>query len=126
MYHDLIVRIKNAERAEKRSVRAPYSHADFSIAKILTDAGYLKQIKKKTIEKRNYIDIELFAKERPHAIRGVKFVSAPGRHVYAGYRDLKPVRQGYGLGILSTSHGIMTNVEARKQRVGGEYLFEIW
>jgi small subunit ribosomal protein S8 len=55
-----------------------------------------------------------------------RMLSKPSRHIYSGYRELRPVRQHYGLAVLTTPQGIMTNKEAKKQKVGGEYLFEIW
>lgn len=126
MYYDLLVKIKNADRARKKIVKTPYSQMDFSVAKILVDSGYLKSVKKKTVERKSFLEIELTGKPGSYALDGFKILSKPGRRLYISYRNLRSVRQGYGLGILSTPQGIMTNVEARKQKVGGEYLFQIW
>jgi len=67
-----------------------------------------------------------YDEEKRGAIRGIKLVSKPSRKLYTGYRQLRPVRQGYGVGIISTPKGIMTVKEAKKQKVGGQLLFEIW
>lgn len=126
MYHDLLVKIKNAERARKKTVRTIFSEMDFEIAKILVEEGYLKGAKKKAADKKSFLELELASRDREHALRGVKFLSVPSRRLYVGYRALKAVKQGYGLGILSTPKGILTNKDAKKQKVGGEYLFQIW
>jgi len=121
-----LVRIKNAQQAGKKTLKATFSNMDFDIAKILVETGYLKGVKKKTIDKKNFLEIELVPKGDIKAMRDFKFLSKPGRRFYVGYRALKPVKQGYGLAVLSTPKGIMTNIGARKNKVGGEYLFQIW
>ena len=127
MYHDLLVRIKNGEQARKRNIRMKFSGMDFEIAQLLSRAGYVGAVRKKAVEKKQFLEIDLPGDEhRGRGMQGMRFVSAPGRRVYVGYRELKPIKQGYGLGILSTSRGIMTTGEAKKQRLGGEYLFQIW
>ncbi len=126
MYYDLLVKIKNAASARKKLVRVPYANLDFAVAKILASRGYLKDVKRKVIDKKGFMEIELLSPQSEGVIRGVKFVSKPSRRVYVGYRDLKPVRQGRGLAVISTSKGVMTNGEARKSKLGGEYLFEVW
>ena len=104
----------------------PFSGMDLSIAKLLVEAGYLKSAEKKTIGKKHYIEISLLYEGKEPAMSDFKLLSKPSRHLYTGYRDLSPVRQHYGLAVLSTPSGIMTNRQARKKKVGGEYLFEIW
>ncbi|KKW16412.1 MAG: 30S ribosomal protein S8 [Parcubacteria group bacterium GW2011_GWA1_50_14] len=126
MYYDLLVKIKNAASARKKLIRVPYANLDFAVAKILASRGYLKDVKRKVIDKKGFMEIELLSPQSEDAIRGVKFVSKPSCRVYVGYRDLKPVRQGRGLAVISTPKGVMTNNEARKSKLGGEYLFEIW
>lgn len=126
MYHDLLVRIKNAQMAGKRSLIVPLSKMDFEIAKILVQEGYLREIQKKTIGKKTFLEIKLAYFERRPAIRGFRFKSLPGRRIYLRAKDVKPVKQGYGLGVISTSVGILSDKAAREKKVGGEYLFEIW
>ena len=124
MHCDLIVRIKNADNSGKDSLIAPFSKADFAIAKILAQTWYIRDVQKKTMGKKYFLEIKLARGGK--AIDGLKIVSKPGRRIYAGFNDIRAVRQGYGIGIISTSRGIMSDKEARKQKVGGEYLFEVW
>jgi len=126
MHYDLLVRIKNATQARRKIVRMPFSGMDFSVAKVLMQEGYLKDVRKKSVEKKHYLELELAQKDSPSALSDFRIVSKPGRRLYIGYRTLRPVRQGYGVGVLSTPKGILTAKEARKEKVGGEYLFEIW
>lgn len=126
MYYDLLARIKNATRARKDSLTVPYSKMDFAILKILEDAGYVKSIAKKEGGKKNFIEIKPVYKDNQPVMTDFKVLSKPSRRLYTGYRDLTTVRQGHGLAIVSTPSGIMSNREARKNKVGGEYLFQIW
>jgi len=126
MHYDLLVRIKNATQARRKTVRLPYSNLDFSIAKVLMSEGYIKDVRKKAVEKKNFLELELVPRGSEATLRDFKIVSKPGRRLYMGYRELRSVRQGYGTGVLSTPKGILTIKEARKAKVGGEYLFEIW
>lgn len=126
MYHDLLVRIKNAQMAKKRSLLAPFSKMDFEIAKILVQENYLKEVQKKVFGKKAFLEIKLAYSGGQPAIRGFKFKSLPGRRIYVKAKDIKPVKQGYGLGLISASLGILSDKVAREKGVGGEYLFEIW
>ena len=127
MYYDLLVKIRNAEQARRKFLRIPYSRMDFAIAKILIEAAYLKDAKKRVVGKKSFLDIELPPEYNDYkVIENFKFVSKPSRRVYVGYRSIRPARQGYGLAVVSTSSGVMTSREAKKRKLGGEYLFEIW
>jgi small subunit ribosomal protein S8 len=126
MYHDLLAKIKNAEGAQKKAFTTPFSKMDFEVAKVLVRGGYLKDAEKKTAGKKNFLEVKLLGSKKKPVVNGIKIVSRPSRHIYTDYRKLHPVRQGYGLGVISTSKGIMGDKEARKNKVGGEYLFEIW
>jgi small subunit ribosomal protein S8 len=123
MYYRLLPEIKNAVRARKDSMTVPFSKMDFAVLTSLVGAGYLKSAEKEAVGKKNFIVVK-FAKKG--TVNDFKLISKPSRHFYADYRSLKRVMQGHGVGVLSTSHGIMTDKEARKKKVGGEYLFEIW
>ncbi len=123
MYWDTLIRIKNAQDAGKKTVIVPYSKMDFSILESLVKHKFLKEIKIIN-NKKNKKSIEVTLGNRP--INEVKFISKPSRHIYAGYRDIKPVKSGFGKLVVSTSLGIMTGEEAKKKKVGGEILFEIW
>lgn len=124
---DLIVRLKNAAAIGKSSVSIPFSNFKLAIAEALKGAGYVKTVEKKGKKVKKILDITLTYDEagRP-AITGVKRISKPGRRIYRGARELFSVRYGHGALILSTPKGILTNAEARKQKVGGEALFEVW
>jgi small subunit ribosomal protein S8 len=126
MYYDLLTRIKNASRVEKESVLAPFSNMDLAIAKLLVEEGYLKSADKRVIGRKNFIEMTIAYNGKNPVLTDFKLLSKPSRHLYAGYEDLKPVRQRYGVAVLSTPKGILTNRSARKEKVGGEYLFEIW
>jgi small subunit ribosomal protein S8 len=126
MYYDVLAKIKNAERAKKESMLVPYSKMDFAVATILAQAHYVKDVQKKMSGRKAFIEIKLKYRDDEGALRDFKIVSKPSRHIYVGYRELKSVKQGYGLALLSTPKGIMSNREARKQKMGGEYLCEVW
>ncbi len=126
MYYDLLTRIKNAARAEKETLLAPFSKMDLAIAKLLVEEGYLKSADKRVIGRKNFIEMTVAYNDKKPVLTDFKLVSKPSRHIYSGYDALKPVRQRYGVAVLSTPKGIVTTRTARKEKVGGEYLFEIW
>ena len=123
MYTNLLPKIKNAEQAGKKTLTAVFSGADFSVARVLADSGYIKDVQKKPVHKKIFLEIKLTGKK---SISGIKFVSKPSRRIYLRYKDIPRVKNGYGLGVFSTPRGVMSGKDARKNRVGGEYLFEIW
>ena len=126
MYYDLLSRIKNGQQARLETVQAPFSKFDFAVAKTLEEAGYVAKAEKRTIGKKTVIEVELKYTNNTPAITDFKIISKPSRRMYAGYAELKPVKQNFGMSVLSTSAGIMSNKQARKQKVGGEFLFQIW
>ena len=105
---------------------APFSKMDFEIAKTLADEGYIKSVEKKTFNKKHFLEVKLKYKNDATTFTDFKIISKPSRHMYKKAADLKPVKNSYGRAVLSTPRGIMTNVKARKENVGGEYLFEVW
>jgi small subunit ribosomal protein S8 len=126
MYHDFLIRIKNAGRARLETAQAPFSKLNFAIAKVLMETGYLEDVQKRVVGKKSFIDVRLRYKGKQPIFTDFKIMSKPGRRLYSGYRELRPVRQHFGLAILSTPQGVVTNRSARKQKVGGEYLFQVW
>ena len=126
MYYNLLSEIKNAARAHKEKLTVPFSKMDFAVLKLLVGAGYVKSAEREMMGKRNMVVVRLSYREKESVVNDFKIVSKPSRHQYVDYRSLRPVKQGYGVGVLSTPKGIMTNKEAKKNKVGGEYLFEIW
>ena len=126
MYYDLLTRIKNAARAGKETLSAPFSKFDYAIAKVLVAEGYLKSAEKRVVGKKNFLELSIAYDGKTPVLSDFRLLSKPSRHPYSGYRELRPVRQQYGLSVLSTPKGVMTNRAARKEKVGGEYLFEVW
>jgi len=127
MYHDSLIRIKNAQAVKKDKVKIPYSELDFNILETLKKSGFIGSVLKKGRSFKKVIDVELlYDGNKKPVISGLKFYSRPSKKIYFGYQKLKPVRQGFGLGIISTPKGVMSSIKARKEKVGGEYLFEIW
>ncbi|MGC9968712.1 MAG: 30S ribosomal protein S8 [Minisyncoccia bacterium] len=126
MYYHFLSEIKNAMQAHKEKLALPFSKMDFAVLKLLVEAGYLKSVERETIGKRSMVVVRLSYRDKKSAMNDFKIISKPSRHQYMDYRSLRRVKQGYGIGVLSTSRGIMTEREAKKNKVGGEYLFEIW
>lgn len=126
MYIDVLVQLKNAQAVKKETVKLPYTKMDEAIVDVLVARGFLAGVERKGRGPKRILEIRLRYADGQGAIRGVKLVSKPSRRIYLGFRDMRPVRHGYGILLLSTPNGIMTNDEARKKRVGGEALFEIW
>lgn len=124
---DLLIRLKNAGAVGKESVSIPYSALKHAIAEKLKSAGYVSAVEKKGKKIRKTLDVMLkYDASGRHSIEGVKRISKPGRRIYRSVREIVPVRYGHGHLILSTPKGILTGAEARKEKVGGEALFEIW
>lgn len=126
MYYDVLAKLKNAVMARKDRVVTPFSKMDFAVLTALHDAGYIAGIEKEMIGKKAVIVIRLAARDKKKAFSDFKLVSKPSRHTYIDYRKIRPVLQGHGTGVLSTSKGIMTDRTARKNKIGGEYLFQVW
>jgi len=124
---DFIIRLKNASVVKKDVVVTPHSKLCFAIAEVLQKNGYIKSVNKKGKKIQKTIEVELrYSKEDVSPIHGVQRVSKPGRRMYYGAKEIHPVKYGKGLLVLSTPKGILTGAVARKAKVGGEALFEIW
>ena len=127
---DFIIRLQNAAMIGKKEVVLPYSTYLLTIAKKLKELGFIAHVEvreKKEGSVQKSIIIELSYNERGVAkLRGVKRISKPGRRLYAPHTAAHKVKGGTGARILSSSLGIITDAEARKNHVGGEDLFEIW
>lgn len=128
---DMITRIRNAQKAGKEEVNMPFSNLKMGIAKILKEKGYIEQFQKDLESNNACIKIKLkynkiSTNRKTPAIEEINRISKQGRRVYAGKSDLKKVRNGYGISIVSTSKGVMTGEEARKQGVGGEIICEVY
>lgn len=123
---DLIIKIKNATLVGKEDVSIPYSNLKYAIAVTLSKAGFVGDVAKKGKKITKTIDIQLLYKNKKSKINDVQRISKLSRRIYIGVNDIKPVKQGRGSLILSTPKGILTDKEAKKERVGGEALFKIW
>ena len=124
---DFIIRIKNAGAIKKASVSVPYSAFKMAIAEKLKDAGFVGPVEKKGKKVRKTLDVMLkYDAKGAHVISGVKRISKPGRRMYKSVLEIHPIRYGKGALVLSTPKGVLTDKEARKEKVGGEALFEIW
>ena len=124
---DLLARIRNAHRAKHDRLDVPASRVKLEVFRILKQEGYIKDVKVVESKPRDVIRIILsYTKDGDAAISRMRRVSTPGRRVYRGAEQIKPVLNGMGIGIISTSKGLLTDRQARDQRVGGEVLCEVW
>lgn len=112
--------------AGKKRLKVPFSKMDYEVTQALVRAGYLDSAEKKGRSVKKIIDIDIKMENASPVIRDIKLVSKPSQKVYKGYRSIHPSKQGYGKYFLTTPKGIMTDKEAKKEKVGGEILFEIW
>ena len=124
---DMLTRIRNAQRASHESVDIPSSRMKVNIAKVLKSEGYIKNFRVMPDGKQGILRIFLkYDDQGRPVIEGLRRISKPSRRVYAGYDEIPKVLNGYGISIVSTSKGIMTDKKARKMRVGGEILCAVW
>lgn len=123
---DLIVRINNASMTRKTSVSVPYSVLKESIAHILLKGGYISSVEVKGKKVVKTLEIGLVYLGDEPRVHGVQRISKSSRRIYQKAKDIRPFRAGYGNYILSTPKGVLSDVEAKKLKVGGEVLFKIW
>lgn len=124
---NLIISLKNASLQSKEAVRVPYTKMSLSVLEVLKKEGYVKEVSKHGKDIKKHIDVELqYAEDGSPKIVNVKRVSKFSTRVYKGFKDIKPVKNGYGIQVISTPAGIMSGRNAVKQNVGGEVLFEMW
>ncbi|OGL71738.1 30S ribosomal protein S8 [Candidatus Uhrbacteria bacterium RIFCSPLOWO2_01_FULL_53_9] len=123
---DMLTRIRNAQLAGHKTVRVPRSNMKFAIAKILETEGYLAEVGEAEGTAFPELELTLKYKGRTPIIRELKRVSKPGRRIYTKAKDLPRVYSDIGIAILSTPNGVMTNKDARRQRLGGEVLCTIF
>jgi small subunit ribosomal protein S8 len=126
---DMLTRIRNANVAMHDNVRMPSSKLKEALASILEREGYIQgfQVQDSTGRPGQTLEINMkYSPERARTISGLRRVSKPGLRVYTGADKLPRVLGGLGVAVLSTSHGLMTDREARQRRVGGEVLCYVW
>jgi small subunit ribosomal protein S8 len=123
---DMLTRLRNATAAGQSSLTLPYSKLKSDIAQILKKEGYIKDSELVTEDGHQAIKIQTKFVNKTSAISGLKRVSRPGLRRYVGAGEIPRVLGGMGIAVLSTSRGILTGHEARKQKIGGELLAYIW
>jgi small subunit ribosomal protein S8 len=121
---DLLTRIRNANTAHKRLVVMPYSKMKHQVADILSRNGFLENVK--VTEDGGFKSLELMLPENPDTITSLIRVSKPGRRVYTSAQDIPLILGGRGIVIISTSGGVMTGRQARKEGLGGELICKVW
>lgn len=130
---DMINRIKNAQAVFHETVEMPFSNLKYEIAQILEKEGLVKKVEKKGKTVKRTLEIALKYQKAEGsgsaqiaAISGFRRISKPGQRLYIQNKDINRVRDGHGFSIISTPKGLLTNREARKQKVGGEIMCEVW
>ncbi len=124
---DMLTRIRNAGYVQHRKVVMPSSTIKVNIARILQEEGFIKSFNVTDEKPQPNLVLELkYTGKGVPVVNGIERVSRPGRRVYAGYKDIPWVRSGLGVNIVSTPQGLMTGRRARRARVGGEILCNVW
>ncbi|OGL77967.1 30S ribosomal protein S8 [Candidatus Uhrbacteria bacterium RIFCSPHIGHO2_12_FULL_54_23] len=132
---DMLTRIRNAQMARKPEVVMPYSLLKHAVANVLAQEQFIARVEhvanNGARRRGRFVPDQLrmslkYAEDGTPAITRVARVSTPGRRVYRAYRDIPSVQNNYGIAVISTPQGVMTNREARTRKVGGEVLCEVW
>jgi small subunit ribosomal protein S8 len=123
---EMLTAIRNAQAVAKPTVVVPFSEFKQEIIKILEAEGFIEKSEKKGKKNKKTLEISLKYKDNLPAVSGIKRISKPGQRIYLGHSQIKPVKDGYGIAIISTSKGLLTNKEAQKQKIGGELICQVW
>jgi small subunit ribosomal protein S8 len=124
---DYLTRIRNGLQARHKFVDVPASRVKAELSKILLDSGYIKGVKYIDDSKQGVLRVYLkYNKDMESAISGMKRISKPSLRVYTPAAGIPRVLGGFGMAIISTSQGVLPDVECRKRRIGGEVLCEVW
>ena len=123
---DMLTRIRNAQAVLHKTVIIPFSKFKFNLAEILEKEKVVEKVSKQGKKTKKVIKIELKYENNKPLMSSIKRVSKQGQRIYIKKDELKPIRQGYGFIIISTSQGLMTNKEAHKKGLGGELICEIY
>ena len=122
---DMLTRIRNAALARHERTLIPASQLKKHIAEILKSEGFIADVRQEE-DPRSLTIVLKYGRDRTSAIDGIRRISRPGRRVYVRHDHIPRVLSGMGVAILSTSRGVMSDKEARRQKVGGELLCEVW
>ena len=123
---DMLNQIRNAQAVGKTEILLPFSKLKNEIATLLMKENFVGDVKKIAKGKNKTLKINLKYVTGVPAIEGAKRVSRPGQRIYTGVHDIKKVRGGFGVSIISTPKGLMTGLQAKKAKLGGEVLLEVW
>ena len=123
---DMLTRIRNANQAKHEVVEMPASRLKLEILEVLKNEGYIAEYEKIEDGKQGVIKVTLKYVNKERVIKGIKKISKPGLRVYAKSTELPQVLNGLGVAIISTSNGVMTDREARKNKLGGEVVAFVW
>jgi small subunit ribosomal protein S8 len=124
---DMLTRVRNAVRIERPHVEMPSSKVKRGVAEVLKREGYIWDFQVEQQEPVEQLRLELkYGPNGERVIRHIKRISRPGRRVYSKAKDLRPVLNGLGISVISTSRGVISDREARQRNVGGEVLCEVW
>jgi small subunit ribosomal protein S8 len=123
---DMLIRIRNAQQAGKPEVLMQASKLKLAVAQVLYRNNYLGETIICSEGNKNFLKIKLRYESQKPLIKGIEQVSHQGQRIYAGKKEIPVVRNGYGMAIVSTSKGVMTDKEAREKGIGGEVICKIW
>jgi len=124
---DMLTRIRNAQAVRKETVVFPFSRMKYEIAEIMKRKGFIKEVKSLGRKTGKKIKVELsYSEQGLPAISGLKMVSRQSQRIYKSAGEIRAVKGGTGISIVTTSKGLMTGKEAKKNNIGGEIICEIW
>ncbi len=123
---NMITHMANAGHAGRSNAVVSYSKLKADIAEVLKAEGFIKGYEKKTKGAKTFLSLDLFVENRVPKIKGVKRHSKPSKRIYKKSSEIRSVKQGYGLLVLSTPKGVMSGKQAKREKLGGEALFSIW
>lgn len=123
---NMLSSLKNAGLAGREKVVLSHSKEKEAIANVLKSEGFVRGVEKKTKDGKPALEISLILENRVPKIKGVRRLSKPSRRLYTKAKDIRPIRQGYGILVVTTPKGVMAGYRAKKEGLGGEKLFSIW
>ncbi|OGF52313.1 30S ribosomal protein S8 [Candidatus Giovannonibacteria bacterium RIFCSPLOWO2_02_FULL_43_11b] len=124
---DMLIRIKNASLVAKEIVLVPHSKIKQEIANLMKEKGYLSSVEVRGRKSRKVLELApVYGADGEAKLHDIKKISKPSKRVYKKSAELRPIKKGFGFSIVSTSKGLKTDESARREKVGGEILCEIW
>jgi len=124
---DLFNRIKNAQAVQKRTTDIPCSKLKMRILELLKEEDFITDLKKRGRKPHQLVRVDLkYNQDKTPAMNNFKRISKPGKRIYQKAKDIRKVKDGYGMALVSTTKGLMTDKQAKKNKLGGEIMAEIW